>query len=42
LIHTAVVAWFVPPISDVEAKSRNNRRGRDKPGHDRREAKCLT
>jgi len=42
LIHTAVVAWFVPPISDVEAKSRNNRGDRDKPGHDQREAKCLT
>jgi hypothetical protein len=33
--HPAVVAGFVPASPDVEAKSKNNRGGRDKPGHDR-------
>jgi hypothetical protein len=33
--HTRVVAGLVPATSLVEAQSKNNRGGRDKPGHDR-------
>jgi hypothetical protein len=35
--HTrGVVAGLVPAIPGFEAQSRNNRGGRDKPGHDKR------
>src|SRR2546428_2842058 len=33
----AVVAGLVPATPNVETQSKNNRGGRDKPGHDRRE-----
>jgi len=32
--HTGVVAGLVPATPNVEAQSKNNRGGRDKPGHD--------
>jgi hypothetical protein len=35
--YTGVVAGFVPATLNVEARSKNNRGGRDEPGHDRGE-----
>jgi len=32
--HIGVVAALVPATPSVEAQSKNNRGGRDKPGHD--------
>jgi len=32
--HIGVVAGLVPATSNVKAQSKNNRGGRDKPGHD--------
>jgi len=34
-LHTGVVAGLVPATASVEAQSKINRGGRDKPGHDR-------
>src|SRR5258708_19929183 len=35
--HSGVVAWLAPATPNVEAPSKNDRGGRDKPGHDRGE-----
>src|SRR5258707_13107176 len=38
---TGVVGGLVPATSTVETQSKNNRGGRDKPGHDLRERPVL-